>query len=135
MIHPTRQQRRMLEEENKKWPEHLIEVPSAQWPVSTIMLSQQPLSVWRSRKFLVQIFGEEAGIFRLSVIRTTHTGENWEENIAWDELQALKSQCGFADKDAVEVYPSSEDVVNVANMRHLWVLPLPLSFKWKKKPT
>ena len=33
---------------------------------------------------------------------------------------------------AVEVFPADDQVVNVANMRHLWVLPEPLPFAWEK---
>jgi hypothetical protein len=33
--------------------------------------------------------------------------------------------------DAVEVYPPAGDVVNVANMRHLWVLRDRLPFAWR----
>ena len=32
----------------------------------------------------------------------------------------------------MEVYPRTADLVNVANMRHLWVLPELLPFAWRK---
>lgn len=52
------------------------------------------------------------------------------DGITWDELQALKRQCGFGDRFAVEVYPADLDVVNVGNLRHLWVLQGALPFAW-----
>lgn len=48
---------------------------------------------------------------------------NGADGITWDDLQWLKAAVGFGDREAVEVFPRDCDVVNVANMRHLWVLP------------
>jgi hypothetical protein len=48
---------------------------------------------------------------------------------------ALKRECGRGDLDALEVYPVDPDIVNVANMRHLFFPPTPLSFKWKSEPS
>lgn len=131
-IHTTREQRRQLERDNAKLPAYLCQVPQDQWPtVNKDCLT----AVWRSRDFLVQVFAEEDGVFRLSVNRTiidVITGR-WVEAITWDELQRLKAECGYGARDAVEVYPSDRDVVNVANMRHLWVMPTELPFKWKRK--
>lgn len=39
---------------------------------------------------------------------------------------------GLADSWAVEVFPADADVVNVANMRHLWILPDAPAFAWRK---
>lgn len=36
---------------------------------------------------------------------------------------------------AVEIYPAERDIVNVANMRHLWVLPERLPFGWRRDET
>lgn len=45
------------------------------------------------------------------------------DGISWDDLQWIKGAAGYRDREAVEVYPRDGDVVNVANMRHLWILP------------
>lgn len=34
--------------------------------------------------------------------------------------------------DAGEVFPAESDVVNVANMRHLWLLREPPPFGWRR---
>lgn len=44
----------------------------------------------------------------------------------------IKRQLGYGDFDAVEVYPKDNDVVNVANIRHLFILNEPLPFIWRK---
>jgi hypothetical protein len=43
--------------------------------------------------------------------------------ITWDELQAIKDHF-WPNRIAVEIYPPMDSVVNVADLRWLWVLPL-----------
>lgn len=131
----NREQRRaakqVLAAENKKWPEHLVPWDPEDWPTSG---PPGIVRVFRSRQFLVQEFTATApAIARLSVNRTAIAGVRWVEGVTWDELQAIKAQCGYGDHDAVEVYPRDVDVVNVANMRHLWILDpaQPLPFAWR----
>lgn len=129
-ITTTRAQRRELARTNAKMPVALQLVPRHEWP--------NPLGpqrrVWRSRHYLVQEFdAPEPACVRLSVNRTSLTGDRWADNITWDELQDIKAQCGYPMADAVEVYPRAGDVVNVANMRHLWVLREPVAFAWRAK--
>jgi hypothetical protein len=112
-----------------KQPVVLQLVPREQWP------SQPPtlLRVWRNRSFLVQEYAAPAGQVRLSVNRASLTaGGDWAAEITWDELQQLKAECGYADRWAVEVFPPAESVVNVANMRHLWLLADAPEFAWKR---
>lgn len=131
MIQATRAQRRQLERDNAKQPTALREVPREQWPNP----AAQQLRVLRSRDFLVQEFAASApALVRLSVCRTTLHGDRWQDGIAWDDLQRLKRECGYGDADAIEIYPADADVVNVANMRHLWVMAEPLECAWRSEP-
>jgi len=43
----------------------------------------------------------------------------------------LETSTACADKDCIELYPAASDVVNVANMRHLFVLDEPHPLNWK----
>lgn len=124
-----------LERERLKWPVELAPVPPDQWPTS-VGGRKMPVEIWRSRDFLLQVFHESEAIERLSVNRTEiGRGGHWREDITWEDLQALKRQCGRGDLDAVEIYPRDADVVNVANMRHLWVLKFgAIAFAWRKLP-
>lgn len=131
-VSPTRRQRRALETDNKKWPETLVRIPREEWPPSRLPSQDLPSEAWRSRRFLIQIFYFPDGTERMSVCRTSHNGDSWEENITWDELQCLKRECGRGHKDAMEIYPSDVDVVNVANMRHLFITTEPIKFAWRK---
>lgn len=98
-------------------------------------LAHAPTHVWESRKYLVQLFGEQPfqGIDtrRMTVSRVTLGDDgHWEENLQWEELQDIKREIGFGDWYGMEIYPRDSDVVNVANMRHIWLLATPLTIGW-----
>lgn len=133
-ITTTREQRRQLELDNAKLPTTLQPIPEYEWPTYPAGASKKPYAVLRSRLFLVQCYAEHDGISRLSVARTIiePTTGRWKDGISWEELQDIKRQVGLGDYMAVEIYPADKDIVNVANMRHLWVLRDPLPFGWKK---
>jgi hypothetical protein len=78
------------------------------------------------------VFAPENGAIRLSVCRA-RMGKNgrWEDGITWDQLQRLKAECGYADSWAAEIFPPDAQVVNVGNLRHLWLLPEAPAFAWR----
>ncbi len=128
----TREMRRQLERDNAKRPAVLTPVPREQWPFNG---DSTRTAVFLSREYLVQVFDEERGVQRVSANRTTARPDGrWDDGLTWDEMQEIKRQIGMGDMYAVEVYPRDRDVVNVANMRHLWVLPGPLPIGWLKTP-
>lgn len=91
----------------------------------------QVTQVFRNRRFLATVYNEN-GQMRLSVCRTVvdvETGR-FAGGISWDDLQAVKSACGFGKAWAVEVFPPDKHVVDVANMRHLWILSAAPVFAW-----
>lgn len=112
----------------KQRTEKLEQIPRDNWPEDP---DPKRLEVWISSDFLVQIFDDQKGVgCRISVNRTTIDNQGrWRDGITWDELQRIKANVGFGDKWAVEVFPPDSSVVNVANMRHLWIVPKPL-FAW-----
>ena len=130
-IAATRQQRRQLARENAKLPLALQKIPRDLWPMEPG--PHGPIEVFRSREFMVQVYEESGEVWRrLSIHRTTLDGDRWTDGISWDDLQRLKAEAGYADADAVEVYPAQSDVVNVANIRHLWIMNFQLGFAWRK---
>ncbi|PIJ43286.1 hypothetical protein BOM24_08950 [Tatumella sp. OPLPL6] len=107
-----------------------ISVPSEKWPQK--LYDPRRVAVWLSHEFLVQQIAEENGVIRLTINLNYRNGNGrWQDGISWDELQQIKNAVGFSEYDAVEVYPKESDLVNVANMRHLWILPEPLPFVWR----
>lgn len=127
-----RLQRKADDKRIEAYPLELTEVPREAWP-GNVEENGRRNRVFLSRSFLVQEFREDAGIIRLSVNRTRVEGDRWAPGIAWADLQAIKDRLGYADRDAVEAFPAQRDVVNVANMRHIWVLPYRLEFLWRAK--
>lgn len=128
--------RKQLYEDNKRFPKDAFaDIPEMQWPIG--FKANGGTGCFRSRDFLVQRFQEHAGpgaVIRLSINRTEiDNNGDYKADISWEELQWIKNVLGYHASDAVEIYPIQKDVVNVANMRHLWILPLPLAFAWRSK--
>jgi hypothetical protein len=120
----TRQQ---MIRDNARRPLVLERVPPEQWPTQMGGM----IEVWCSRKYLVQVYKEADGMLRASINRTTLRADgNWMDNLTWDEMQEIKRQIGRAESYAVEVLPKDSDIVNVAHMRHMWILPAPLPIGW-----
>ena len=107
-------------------------IPRSQWP-GTRSMTKPPTRVLMVGPYLVQEYDEGHGVTRLSVCGVDAHGAAWMDRIPWDDLQEVKRASGYGDRDAVEVYPPDDDVVNVANMRHLFVFEQPLPFAWKNK--
>ncbi|HXG86231.1 MAG TPA: hypothetical protein VNI84_19580 [Pyrinomonadaceae bacterium] len=132
----TSKERRAAEQfirhENAKFGDDFQLIPQADYPPNPNVF-KQPIRVWRNRRFVVQIFEEGAGIWRLSISRTAIDNKgNWLADIGWEDLQNIKNSVGYTECDAVEIFPAECDVVNVANMRHLWIMPEKLGFGWRK---
>jgi len=87
----------------------------------------------RCATHIVQVHQEDKGVERLSIHRTAlNNSGDWCDGITWDDLYELKWQCGRGNRAAVEIYPPEQDIVAVANLRHLWVLPEPPPFMWRR---
>jgi len=81
-----------------------------------------------------------AGVLRVAIKHTaakTRDEFHGRQNslpITWDDIQAIKDQF-WPGRVAVEVFPPHRDIVNVADMRWIWVLPpgavLPFSLQAK----
>jgi hypothetical protein len=112
-------------------PRVLMPVPRERWPEQTNDGYSIRTAVWLSRDYLVQLFDEGNGVQRMSVNSTTLGPGSWADGITWDDLMGIKHQIGLGDHWAVEVFPANESVVNVSNMRHLWVLPEAPAFAWR----
>ncbi len=134
----NRKERRALQAEQHKHvealPDRLTLVPREDYP----RMERLPDQVWRSRKFLVQVYAEDnpafPGLVRLSICRVKiKVDGSWKDEIAWEDLMQIKRECGFGDRQAVEIYPPDQDVVNVANMRHLWVFAVPIPVGWTRR--
>ena len=114
--------RKFLAKDNARFTKEMVQIPVEQWPKDDI--PEGLVEVWRSCNILCQVYylGEDA--FRVSMNRSAlDQFGNWEDTLSWDEIQEVKRQIGRGDHLAVEVYPRQKDIVNVAHMRHIWIIP------------
>lgn len=81
------------------------------------------IGVWEDETYFVAGF-EDNGRIRLDIQR-----KDGLDGIGWDDLQAIKNDCGYADKDAIEFYPRQDKVINNANFRHLYIYTIPLDIE------
>lgn len=126
-----------IEHNNKLFPDHLVPMGPEYWPTmagSQVQTGSEVVAAFRSREFVVIVWRELSGFLRLSVNRT-----EWDEkegrfrgDIGWDDLQRLKSEAGYGDVPAVELYPPDEHVLNTVNLRHLFLLPADPPFMWQR---
>lgn len=134
MIKTNKAMRKALAAENAKWPAHLVEMPRDTWPCNLANLCR----VLRSRDYLVQIYrvheaGRQLAVYRMSVNSTSvdAAANRWTNSrLDWDTLQRLKREAGYGDMWAVEVFPPDQEVINVSNMRHLWLLAEKPAYAW-----
>ncbi|NJL53926.1 hypothetical protein HC928_01385 [bacterium] len=121
-------QREVAKQRAKALPDTLTLVPRDEWP--SFPPDKMPVQCWWSKKYIVQLYAESNGVQRLSINRTSRHKGDWADKMTWDELNQIKIDLGFGNAYAIEVYPRDRDRVNVANMRHLWILPTPLKVGW-----
>lgn len=124
-----RKANRDISKENEKYGDEFVrsEIPRK------LQNREAPNNVYRNKYFLVQeyIYPLE-GHIRLSICRTRLNKDgHWEDQISWDELFEIKNAVGYADFDAIEIYPRESDLVNVANLRHLWITKEPVALAWR----
>ena len=108
-------------------------VPKEKWPKPD---PRPPLEVFINDKFLVQII-DDKGFIRMTVnrldLKSIIRGKPiWRDGITWDELEEIKNSVGYENNWMVEIYPPKNQTLNVANMRHLWLLETPPTYGWKK---
>lgn len=115
----------------------MMEIPRETWPDAQRNNPSSPWRVWMSKDYMAQFYRpapkDEPAMGRLSIHSVHRTAAGWVDNIPWETLQRIKAECGFQDLDAIEIYPAERDVVNVANIRHLWLVPRSyLPFAWRR---
>lgn len=135
LVSSKRVAKRSIAKATEQYSDKLTLIDPIDYP--NIPVRENLIEVWISKKYLVQIYAIQTGIIRISVNKTSLQGVGFRKDgnmawaeISWEELQDIKNTVGFEDHCAVEVFPPAELVVNVANMRHLWVLADCPKFVW-----
>lgn len=107
--------------------------------IDSVDTEKKPQQCWQSRDFLAMVYSDaqKDGTFitRISIQRTELQNDGtWKDGITWDDIHRIKREIGFGDLWAVECFPPDAAVVNVANIRHLWIVPTP-AFGWNSHKT
>ena len=130
MFKLPRKQRQIMKRQAESRSTQFRPAPRSEWPIQD---NPDRKKVWVNNQYLVQEFKEGRNT-RLSINRTQLQPDgHWKQEISWDDIQSIKNQLGYGNRYAIEIYPREQDVVNVANMRHLWVLCTPLKIGWFSK--
>lgn len=79
-------------------------------------------AVYRNRVFSVLYRNVGDGVIHLAIASLSQVRPSW-----W-EAQRIKNDICGPDATAIEVYPPQSEVVDGADMYHLWVLPQRLPF-------
>lgn len=74
--------------------------------------------IWKNNLYVVQVFPKPNGITLLMVRRNDAAPIR-----SWSDMQRIKNELMGDHRVAVEIYPAESDVVDQANMYHLWVYP------------
>lgn len=81
---------------------------------------------WLNRTYSVQLVARN-GLEVLMIRR--HDGQ---AHFPWTDLQKIKDQLVGEQREAVQVFPRKDEIVDSANMAHLWLVPdgerLPYTF-------
>ena len=124
----NREQRRALEKVKRQliasYPDTLEVVPENDPNLPYSSHPQDIDKIYRSKKYTVIVWNVPAGK-KLSISRNewdSHTNR-YKDGITWDEIMEIKRQVGFGEQNAVEFYPPDSQVINIANVRHIWILP------------
>ena len=114
-------------------PDTLKEVPRSQWPYE----NKDCLHVYKNANTVIQVLDNKApatantpweGTLLVSIKHTRaknpkqYAKGSHDIEITWDDLYAVKKHL-WPNQIALEIHPPTADLVNVANMRWLWILP------------
>jgi hypothetical protein len=78
------------------------------------------VACWRNNRYSVQVFDRtRLGVPFTHIAIRRHDNET---EFPWSDLQRIKNEICGPEREAVEMFPAHSEVVDLANMRHLFVL-------------
>ena len=88
------------------------------------------VAAYVNNRYSCQVYRRRGGYYHLVIRR--HDGGTV---VAWHDLQRIKDEMGYSEQMAVQVFPAHDEIVDDANLYHLFVLPeaLPvtISGRWE----
>lgn len=124
----NREQRRALEKAYKlliqTYPDTLEKVPENDPNVPYSSHPEDIKAIFRSKKYTVILYkmNKITGRQRFSITRNEWSSKErrYVGNISWDEIMEIKRQIGLGDVECWEYYPKDSEIINEANMRHIF---------------
>ncbi len=101
-----------------EFDEAFIAVARVAWPEDGLV------GAWLNNRYSVQHV--QRGGLEVLMIRRHDGGASFP----WPDLQRIKNEIAGADREAVQVFPRSREVVDSANMAHLWLVPAGDRCRW-----
>jgi hypothetical protein len=130
----NREQRRALEKVKRQliasYPDTLEIVPENDPNIPYSSHPQDIEHIYRSKKYTVILWKIGVGFAgynfgqRFSITRNEWDSKDrrYKDGLTWDEIMDIKREMGFGERTAIEYYPADSEVVNLANMRHVFLI-------------
>jgi len=116
----------MLRRDAKKpfgpWEKRMISVHHELRPV----FKDPKIESWREENYLNNRYSVQVSDYRAEDGVVVHLWVRHHTGImpgSWSDLQRIKNEIVGPDYVALEVYPRTEDLVDSANIAHVWVMP------------
>ena len=130
----NREQRRALEKVKRQliasYPDTLEIVPETDPNIPYSSHPQDIEHIYRSKKYTVILWKIGVGFNgynfgqRFSISRNEWDSKDrrYKDGLTWDEIMDIKREMGFGERTAIEYYPADSETINVANMRHIFLV-------------
>lgn len=122
---PNRASRRAAQRARRKLKPGMPRSPFHQVPAAELADTARTVDpphgfrrMFRNEALIVFECDRPGGLILLMVQRI-----DAKDGLSWDLLQWVKGALGYGDREALELYPPDDRLINSANMRHLWMLP------------
>ena len=124
----NREQRMALEKAQKlliaSYPDKLEIVPENDPYIPYSSHPEDIKTIFRSKQYTVILWKQNRfdGKQRFSITRNEWSSKErrYVGNISWDEIMEIKRQMGLGEVECWEYYPKDSEVINEANMRHIF---------------
>ena len=123
--------KKVIAENNRKYTDKFVEIPREELDDKSF----PPKRACRNNRYMAYLYEDYTnGYLRLCVQRTTINDDGtYEDGISWDKIQEIKRLVGFGDWWGLEVFPADDHLINVSNIRHIWLFKERPSFAWNNK--
>ena len=119
-----RRTKQIIRAENAKYGRDFVKIPHDE-----VTVNPNFIEAWRNNILLVQVW--EGPPLNLKFTRTELDERGCIlAGITWDQMFLAKNEIAhgaYADLDFVEFFPAAENLINVANVRHLYQLETPFT--------